>query len=170
MNDRFSKNGDGKNRPPKAGIPAGIGGQKATQSNNLENDREQHVITTLTERYDEIEALWNEAEEDLKRFHVPYPVVYWYATGIHEESNGQYGYGLGFVRYGKGWRICHGEYFEGAHPDEPDWKPVIECPVDIRIKMMGHFETLRKKVIETAENAVPKLDKAIASFRKVLKG
>jgi hypothetical protein len=33
-----------------------------------------------------------------------------------------------------------------------------------------HFETLRKMVIEAAENAVPTLDESISSFRKMLKG
>lgn len=168
MNDRFSKNGDGKNRAPNDRISASIGGQKTAQSTTLEDDREQQIIKALTGRYDEIEALWNEAEEDLKRFRVPYPVVDWYATDDLTQPN--ISYGLGFVRYGKGWRICHGDYYEGCYPDEPDWKPIIECPLDIRIKMIARFETLRKKVIDAAENAVPRLDKAIASFRKILKG
>jgi hypothetical protein len=36
--------------------------------------------------------------------------------------------------------------------------------------MIAEFEHLRRKVVEEAENAVPKLDEAISSFRKILKG
>jgi hypothetical protein len=168
MNDRFSMNGDGKKRPPRNRNSSRDG-----QSPAHPDDREEQIIEALKRRYDEIEALWNKAEADLKRFRVPRGVEHCY------DSDYEHGFpihcALWWVRHGKGWRICHEvrtaySEVDEKRPDECDWKPIIECPVDLRLRMIPEFEHLRRKVIEEAENAVPKLDEAISSFRKLLKG
>src|SRR5262249_39199463 len=126
----------------------------------------------LKVRYDQIEALWTEAEEDLKRFRVPHRVEHCYY------SNYDYDYpihqSLWWTRYGKGWRIVHEvrtaySEIDEKHHDECEWKPITECPLDQRLAMIAEFENLRQKVIEAAETAVPTLDEAISSFRKILK-
>jgi hypothetical protein len=43
------------------------------------------------------------------------------------------------------------------------------APRKSSFRMIPEFEHLRRKVIEEAENAVPKLDEAISSFRRILK-
>lgn len=174
MNDRFSMNGDGKKRPPSDRISVNVDGQQPAQPAKPENRREAEIILALRGRYDAIEALWNEAEEDLKSFRIPHDVLYPYRTEISEdERNPAYIYYLGFVRYGKGWRICHGSRDDyPLTPDDHDfgWKPIIECTLDVRVETFDHFAGLRKKVIESAVNAIPRLDEKIARFRKVLKG
>jgi hypothetical protein len=80
---------------------------------------------------------------------------------------------LCWARYGGGWRIVHEirkEYSVIGEDDEYERKPIIEWPLDTRVRMILEFEHLRKKVIEAAEATVPKLDEAISSFRKILKG
>jgi hypothetical protein len=165
MNNRFSTNGDGEKSSPND-VSRSMDGQKPAHPDSPNHENEQHVIKALRGRYDEIEALWNEAEEDLKRFRIPQDVEHCYET--ENRCHPCIHYLLGFVRYGKGWRICHGEC-DDNYRDEPAWKPIIECPLDVRLKMISYFQNLRKKVIEAAEDAIPKLDKAISSFRKVLK-
>jgi hypothetical protein len=172
MNNRFSKNGDGKSRAPTDRI-SGVGDHQPTHPATQNNDRERQIIEALKGRYDEIEALWEQAEEDLKRFRIPHAVEYCYDSDC--ESAYPIHYRLSFTRYGKGWRICHETLIEysigGSHQrDELETKPIVECSLDVRVAMIHHFEALRKKVIEAAKNAVPKLDEAISSFRKLLKG
>jgi hypothetical protein len=169
--NRFSVNGDGKGRPPNDRISPTKGAAKPARPDNPQADREEQVIKSLRERYDQIEALWTEAEEDLKRFRVPHRVEHRYY------SDYEHGYpehhGLWWTRYGKGWRIVHEvrtaySEVDDKRPDECEWKPITECPLDLRLAMIAEFENLRKKVIDAAEKAVPALDDAIYSFRKIL--
>jgi hypothetical protein len=148
-------------------------GQKPAHRKTPKEHHEQQVIDALKGRYDQIEALWNKAEEDLKRFRVPHAVEHRYAS--EHEGNYPIYYSLLWVKHGKAWRICH-EQCNGynevgmAEFDEIDRKPITECPLDLRVSMISEFENLRRKVIEAAENTVPTLDEAISSFRKILKG
>jgi len=169
MSKRISLNGDGKARPTNNP------GSRDSENRpaNPVDEREQHIIKALTGRYNEIEALWNAAEEDLKRFRIPHAVELPYDSD-HGGGPSSY-YFLCFMRYGKGWRIVHkstyavSEY-DPSQDDEVDYKPIVECPLDLRLSMIDHFEALRKKVIEEAEKCVPTLDDAVSRFRKVLKG
>ena len=166
MTNRFSMSGDGKKRPPNNRISDG------QPPDNPQDEREQQIIEALKDRYNQIEALWTEAEEDLKSFRVPHRVEHCYY------SDYDHGYplhqSLWWTRYGKGWRIVHEvrtaySEIDEKHEDECEWKPIIEWPLDVRLSMIPEFEHLRKKVIEAAENAVPTLDEAISSFRTILK-
>jgi hypothetical protein len=171
MTERFSVNGDGKKRPPSNRISP-VDGQRSVHPNNPEPEREKQIIEALKVRYDEIEALWTQAEEDLKRFRVPYGVDHCYDSDY--DGGCPTHYVLWWVRHGKAWRICHEvrwahSEIDEKHHDENDLKPITECPLDLRLRMISEFEHLRKKVVEAAENAVPTLDEAISNFRKVLK-
>jgi hypothetical protein len=172
MKDRFSTNGDGKSRAPKnRTLP--VDGQTPANPDNPQNEHEQQIIKALKGRYDEIEALWKQAEEDLKRFRIPHAVQHCYF------SDYEHGYPehhvLWWIRYGKAWRIVHEirtaySEFDDKRPDECEWKPITECPLDLRLAMIAEFKNLRQKVVEAADQAVPTLDEAISSFRKILKG
>jgi hypothetical protein len=172
MKDRFSTNGDGKSRTPKDRMSP-VDGQTFAHPDNPQDEREQQIIKALKGRYDEIEALWKQAEEDLKRIRIPQPVEHCYFSEY--EHSYPIHYSLWWMRYGKEWRICHGQvnaYSEvnEKHPDECEWKAITECPLNLRLRMISEFENLRRKVIEAAENAIPTLDEAISRFRKILKG
>ena len=166
MNDRL--NGDGKKRPSGNRISSTDAQTPAQPAN-----REQQIIEALKGRYDEIEALWNKAEEDLKRFRIPHAVEHCYFSDY--DHSYPIHHALWWTRYGKEWRICHEQrtaYSEvdDKHPDECDCKPITECSLNLRLAMISEFENLRRKVIEAAEKAVPTLDEAISNFRTILKG
>jgi hypothetical protein len=171
MNDRFSVNGDGKKPGPKNRISP-VDGQKPAPPDNQQYEGEQQIIKSLKGRYDEIEALWNKAEEDLKRFRIPHGVQHCYFSDY--ESGWPEHHALWWMRYGKAWRIVHEirtgySEFDDKRQDECEWKPITECPLDLRLAMISEFENLRQKVIEAAEQAVPTLDEAISRFRTILK-
>ena len=153
--NRFSMNGDGKKRVPNDRISSTDG----HTPNNPNDEREQHVIKALKERYDEIEALWNDAEEDLKRFRVPHAVPCHYDS--NHEGNCPIYYSLWWMKYGKGWRIVHEERyayseFDDKREDECEWKPIIECPVALRTSMIAMFASLRPARTATARHAAPR--------------
>jgi hypothetical protein len=53
------------------------------------------------------------------------------------------------------------------HPDESDeTKPLVEAALDDRMEAAAHFEKLREKVIEAAENAISKVQDAIAALSR----
>jgi hypothetical protein len=172
MTDSLPLNGDEKKRPQTNRISS-PDKRRPPPTKNPESEREGRIIDALKKRYDEIEALWSQAEEDLKRFRVPSGVEHCYASDY--EGSYPIHYVMWWVRHGKSWRICHEirkaySEFDDKQHDESDWKPIIECPLDLRLRMIPEFEHLRRKVIEEAENAVPQLDNAITSFRKILNG
>src|SRR5262249_23982110 len=77
---------------------------------------------------------------------------------------------LGFLRCGKGWRICYGvsQDPQGGGEEVPHWTPISDRSVDGRIETIQVLEELRKKVVETAEQSVPKLETALENFRRIL--
>jgi hypothetical protein len=170
--NRFSTNGDGKSRAPTNRTS---GDQKTAQPATPQDEREQQIIAALASRYEQLDALWQTAEEDLKQFrlHTVVATRPFRTIPLCEDVTGASEYHrLGFLRLGKGWRICYGVDADAPNgqTEETRWTPISDCSVDLRIEAMPVFEELRQKVVETAEQSVPKLDTALANFRRILKG
>lgn len=166
-----SKNGDGKGRPPSDCFA--VAAKKPTTPGE---EHENHIIAALAGRYDQLDALWKRAEDDLKRFrlHSLVQTGHFKSFPLFQddlEGKGPHEYHfLGFLRCGKGWRICYGVSRDAPNgvEDETCWTPIGDCSVDVRIEAIPVFEELRKKVVETAEQSVPKLDTALETFRRIL--
>ena len=129
---------------------------------------ENQIIAALAGRYDQLDALWQHAEEDLKRFrlHNVVTTAPFKSIPLFEDRGcgdpHEY-HVLGFLRCGKSWRICYGVSRDAPDggEDGPHWTPISDCSVDLRIEVIPVFEELRKTVVETAEQSVPKLDAAL---------
>jgi hypothetical protein len=150
---RFPLNGDGTNPAPKP------------------DDRDRNVVTELSKRYKELSALWDKAEERLLKYRVPVDVSYCYKSYLANESatgDAQVHSYLGFVKYGRGWRICHCQNHDERPEHDWAWKPVVDSTLDVRVEAFQHLDALREKVIKAAEECVPKLDNALADFRQKL--
>lgn len=166
-----SQIGDGKGRAPNHRVAAG-----AKKPVPPVDEPESQIIAALAGRYDQLDALWQQAEEDLKRFRLhtvvataPFKSFPLLEDDIEGKGPHEYHF-LGFLRCGKSWRICYGvsQDSQNGVPDEPHWTPISDCSVDLRIETIPQFEELRKKVVETARQSVPKLDTALESFRRIL--
>jgi hypothetical protein len=150
--NRFSLNGDGTGSQPPS------------------DDSERRIATELSKRYKELAALWDDAEERLHKFRVPVDVRVCYESFYADDNQPGakiHSY-LGFVRYGSGWRICWCRNHDDYPEDDFEWKPVVDCRLDVRIAAWRHIDKLREAVLNAAEEAVPMLDKAIAAFQKKL--
>jgi hypothetical protein len=156
--NRFSPNGDGRNSQP------------------LSDDRERWVVTELSSCYKELTGLWEETEEKLRKFHIPVDVPVCYKSEDEFDSErpdlptgaGLHSY-LGFVRWGGTWRICYCRNHDN-HPDfDFQWKPIVDCRLDIRQEAFNHIDKLREAIVQAAEECVPRLQHTIAAFRDKLK-
>ena len=67
-----------------------------------------------------------------------------------------------------GWRLCYGSTTTEIDFVEYDWKPISECPLDIRIEAVQHIDKLHEKVAEKAGECVSVVDKASTELRKKL--
>jgi hypothetical protein len=131
------------------------------------SERAEDVRETLFARYDELNALWLEAEEQLTKLHIPQPVCYSYAKYDEDWRSPNEGWieeCLGLQKVKGKWRICHAAYRPWCEP-EADWTPIIECSAQTRVEAARHLAGLRQAVVESAENFVPKVDDAIESLR-----
>jgi len=133
--------------------------------------RAEQARRVLFERYDQLNALWLEAEKQLSKFHIPCPVCYEYATD--EEYSGQHycpviGHCLGLQKVKGQWRICYGTYFYPAPEEDSGWKPITECSAEVRVSAASHLPRFRERVVESAEEFIPKVDKAITELKEAL--
>ena len=182
LNDRFSLNGDGTpSQPPPKNSKRKLTlrelreqrEQQGAGSQPSPDDAESRVAAELSEQYRQLAALWGNAEERLLKFRIPIDVRV--PCGTWDDLLDQQGNStpkvrsfLGFVKYGRGWRICWCQNHD-HHPEHDwDWKPVVDCPVDVRREMFPHIDKLREAVVNAAKNSIPKLEKDIATFRKML--
>lgn len=136
--------------------------------------RAKNARQSLFQRYDQLNALWEKAEEQITKFHIPRPVCYEYEALCafqYGEEEPYEGCCLGVQKVKGKWRICHGTYYYCAPPgdDEPDWKPIIECSAEVRASAVEHLEGLREKVVESAEKFVPVVEEAIEKLRRFVK-
>src|SRR5215471_9015545 len=124
-------------------------------------ERAEKAREMLFSRYDTLNALWLQAEEQLTQLHVPRPVSHKYAAyddgGLPSAITSKY---LGLQKVKGKWRICHGIYEEWWQPG-PEWTPITECSAESRVEATKHLDDLRKAVVESAERFIPKVDEAI---------
>jgi len=132
-------------------------------------ERARKAREILFSRYDDLNVLWLQAEEQLTQLHVPCPVSHTYAKyQDQDDPNGALTckcLGLQKVR-GK-WRICHSLYEEWCD-QHLGWIPITECSAETRVEAAKHLDDLRKAVVESAERFIPKVDEAINTLAKTV--
>ena len=129
-------------------------------------ERARKARETLFNRYDQLNALWLQAEEQLTQLHIPCSVYYPYDKN-HEPDGATIYKCLGLQKVKGKWRICHGIYEEWCQP-EPYWTPITECSAESRVEATKHLDGLRKAVVESAERFIPKVDEAINALAETL--
>ena len=88
----------------------------------------RHGAARTFARYNQLNALWLQAEERLTKHHVPCPVQFSYEYSNPQEPwfDGVESRCLGLRKVKGKWRICYGEYFSCNQPDA-EWQPITEC-------------------------------------------
>jgi hypothetical protein len=118
----------------------------------------------LFQRYDELNALWIDAEDQINQLHIPVSVSHiCYSYGQCDELSEC----LGLQKVKGKWRICHAT-FHDQFPEDEEWTPIVECSALIRVNFTKYLEGFREKVVRSAEEFIPKVDEAIAMMRKAV--
>lgn len=131
------------------------------------NQRAEKVRKELFARYDQLNALWLQAEERLTKHHVPRPVQYIYARYSRIVEDDPEAVCLGLQKVKGKWRICYGECYACSQPG-PDWLPITECSAEIRVAAAEHLSGLEHAAIESAEQFIPKVEMAIQKLTEAL--
>lgn len=126
--------------------------------------RKQRAVVALHEQFDRLSALWTEKENELVAMHVPMPVSYVYKKDVDEQGSPDLHYHIGLARWRGQWRLLHA--VETAPSGEADIKPIVEASLDYRLEAAEHFDKLREKVIEAAEESVAKVQNAIVALSR----
>lgn len=121
---------------------------------------------SLFQRYDQLNALWTLAEEQLTKFHVPHCVQFDYSDWPGADGYSEYAC-LGLEKVNGKWRICHG-YCTDMSPECDTWTPITECAATVRISAAKHLPKFREAVIAAAERFLPRVDKAIEELQAAL--
>lgn len=134
------------------------------------NERAQNAHDELFVRYDKLNALWLEAEEQLTQLHIPRPVecIYHDYEPDSRDPNFRIAECLGLQKIKGKWRICYGAYDLSSEPEPSDWTPITDCSASIRVEAAEHLPKLRKAVVESAEKFIPKVDSAIMQLAEAL--
>lgn len=136
------------------------------------SERADSARDQLFQRYDQLNALWTQAEEQLTKLHIPTGVQFNYRSWDAGDQWQPAGYDrhlcLGLQKLGGKWRICHGSADDLHEPDVENWTPITECSASIRVDAARYLPKLREAVIKSAEDFIPRVDKAIADLQAAL--
>jgi hypothetical protein len=74
--------------------------------------------------------------------------------------------GLGLERSGKSWVITYHiiDYSVPPEPDEPDWQPLKEASLKIKVAAIQLFPDLLEAIEKSQEQLVGEIEKAVAQY------
>jgi hypothetical protein len=129
--------------------------------------RESTVRDDLTNLYERLRELIDEAESWLLSHHFSTPVSYCYKD---DEQGTCY---LGIQKLGGRWRLswCSTDMPEEVHLDNPttwEWRPLTDCSLRIRFEAANHLKGLRSALLESQEKFVKEVEAAINDYESVL--
>jgi len=141
---------------------------------DVTDPHERELIEALNGRFDQINHLWAEAEQKLKRFAIPVDVQVTMRAYSSRPEEPDYPveirHCLGFAKCAGGWRICHSIEHDDYPQDDGQWKALSECSLDVRLEAIPYLPALKAKVVKAAENSIGTLDSGIAELRKAVDG
>src|SRR5262249_39771199 len=119
-------------------------------------ERDQQANQALTTRYDALNLLFVTAEQHLKALKALHPVWVCYAPN----EDGSYEI-LGMTKHQEKWRLCHGYDHEQNDGPAIEVRPIMECPIDVRVRAAEVVRELKEKMVKSKEEYIPRVDEAI---------
>jgi hypothetical protein len=140
-----------------------------------ENDNLSSTARQLLREFQLIDQVWKKAEDKLAETHVPIDIRVKIRDGNINANDGhvigEYVQYLGYNKVKGNRRICwiiEQDFFSGENEDAV-YKPITECPVDVRVEMFDWYAKLYAEAEAVAKSYVPKLQEAREKFESKLK-
>lgn len=130
---------------------------------------EAQISEALNAQYEKLSKAWKKCETRAKKLMVPHDVDVHFDPWLAPDGR-EYCSRLGLVKLSGEWKICFGpEYFDPqTGEDGVDWRPVLDCSFDIRVKAVEYFPELMEKLKREAAKAITLIDEAIAKLEGTL--
>ena len=132
--------------------------------NSAELDKRHEIAEkSLSSRFDSLNQLLGEAELHLRMLK---PMRHVWVAYNHRElpDEGFESYSrcemLGMVKLHDKWRLCHA-VSDDVEGQIEDVQPIIECPVDIRIRAARIVRQLHEEIVKSKERLIPEVEVAI---------
>ncbi len=126
--------------------------------------------------YEELNALWKQAEEQLAamrvsaRVEVPLPLKR-FGGGTPDDPEWEKTDFLSWCKPDNEWRLSLSTVHRDlVHNCEDGWsaRPVAECPMEDRIALAKHFPALKVAMEEARQKMIPVVADAIATLKKAV--
>jgi len=137
-------------------------------------ERDSVASKQLVERYDALNQVFAVAEQRLKALKPPRSVwvEYNYDPDFPEQPDSPCGFELlGIDKINSQWRLVHA-YGHQLHDEmgPSGIQPLVECPVDIRVRAASMLERLHIEIVEAKERYIPAVELAINQVIDYCKG
>jgi hypothetical protein len=131
-------------------------------------ERDQQANQALSTRYDALNLLFNATEQHLKALKPLHGV---WVDYNHQSYDGQPGEWelLGLDKHQGKWRLCHGTDHDLNDYGVLNEQPIVECPVDVRVRAVKVVRQLQEKIVKSKEEYIPTVDEAIKELTDLCK-
>jgi hypothetical protein len=136
------------------------------------DDQNDELNEVLGTRLSQLNAAIEAHEKALKAMMVPRTVKHLYQSEEIRDDNGQLtgsslDYYIAMIKWQGTWRLCHDVDFQPGPPTF-DWKPLVDCSIQDRLRAAPHLDELRNKIVEEKKKVIPELEAAIESLARSL--
>ena len=134
------------------------------------SQRAEKAREALFGRYDQLNSLWMRAQEELTKLHIPRPVSYSYRSYKEDyyDPSTQVDFCLGIQKIKGKWGICHAIDHPCDGDYDPEWTPIAECSVEVRVQAAKYVPQLKEAVVKSAETFIATVDEAIGELNNAL--
>lgn len=129
----------------------------------------------MVEGFEMLEKAWNLAETILAVAHVPHDVEVKIGDTCYSDDTRSdwHEHHLGYLKRKGEWRICVTSVFNsfdnfGNERIERMERRITDCPVEMRLEMLDHFQQLYDAVIQATKDYVPKIQSKVAAFSSTI--
>lgn len=132
-------------------------------------ERNHQADQTLSTRYDALNQAFVEAEQRLKSLKPLHPAWVDYNRDSCDGQPDRWEV-LGLTKHQGKWRLCHA--IDNELNDDGsmyDLKPIVECPVDVRVRAAKVVQQLHEKIVKSKEEYIPQVDEAIRELTDLCK-
>lgn len=151
---------------------SGTDPQLASKKDPTLSQRNEAASKKLAERFDSLNQAIALAEQRIKQLKPARAVWVYYNPQSDDPLGGppcSYEL-LGIDKVNNQWRLVHA--LDHDHTDDGPWgvQPLVECPIEIRVRAVSHLQDLRLRVVEANEKFIPEVENAIAEVLNFCEG